>query len=217
MKKKEFIVIGVGQFGRNLILTLANAGVDVLVIDKNPTVLEEISEIGVHTICADASNPDVLQQLDIRSFDGAVVTIGHALETSVLISIQLKELGIPFLMVKATTDLHGRILRKIGADKIVFPDREMGIRTGNRIAGGNYFDMIELSSQYSISDLPVPTDWCGKTIAELDIRHKYGVNILGIRKGELLHINPGPDAKLAENDILVILGENTTITSLMSL
>jgi trk system potassium uptake protein TrkA len=128
--------------------------------------------------------------------------------------MQLKELGVPFVMAKAATNLEGRILHKIGADKVIFPDREMGIRVGNQIMNGNYFEAIELSESYSIVDLDVPPAWVGKSLAELNVRSKYGVNVIGIRELETVNMNPAPKEKLKAEDVLIALGHNNELSKL---
>ena len=140
--------------------------------------------------------------------------IGHNLETSALITMQLKEMDVPFIMVKASTDIEGRILTRVGADKVIFPDREMGIRVGNDIINGNYFEAIELSDEYSIVDMAVPTSWVGKTLQQLNVRSKYGISIIGIRGLEELNVNPAADYRLLAQDILIVLGHNTEIQRL---
>ncbi|MCI5731213.1 MAG: TrkA family potassium uptake protein [Eubacterium sp.] len=214
MKRKEFVIFGVGDFGMNVAKTLANSGATVMVVDKEESQLEKIASEVTHTICADATNPEAMKQLGIRNYDGAIVGIGHNLETSALITMQLKEMDVPFIMVKASTDIEGRILTRVGADKVIFPDREMGIRVGNDIINGNYFEAIELSDEYSIVDMTVPTSWVGKTLQQLNVRSKYGISIIGIRGLEELNVNPAADYRLLAQDILIVLGHNTEIQRL---
>ena len=214
MKRKEFVIFGVGDFGMNVAKTLANSGATVMVVDKEESQLEKVASEVTHTICADATNPEAMKQLGIRNYDGAIVGIGHNLETSALITMQLKEMDVPFIMVKASTDIEGRILTRVGADKVIFPDREMGIRVGNDIINGNYFEAIELSDEYSIVDMAVPTSWVGKTLQQLNVRSKYGISIIGIRGLEELNVNPAADYRLLAQDILIVLGHNTEIQRL---
>lgn len=211
MKKKEFVVIGLGHFGNNVAVTLAKSGATVMVVDKDEKKLEEIAGQVTYANCTDATNPVALKQLGIHNYDGAIVGIGQSLETSVLVIMQLKEMGVPFVMAKAATNLEGRIMHKVGADKVIFPDREMGIRVGNQIMNDNYFEAIELSESYSIVDFDVPQSWAGKSLIELNIRSRYGVNVIGVRGIETVNINPDPAEKLKEEDILIILGHNTQI------
>lgn len=214
MNRKEFVIFGVGDFGMNVAKTLSNSGATVMVVDKNENQLEKIASEVTHTICADATNPEAMKQLGIRNYDGAIVGIGHSLETSALITMQLKEMEVPFIMVKASTDIEGRILTRVGADKVIFPDREMGIRVGNDIMNGNYFEAIELSDEYSIVDMTAPSSWVGKSLQQLNIRSRYGVSIIGIRGLEEININPAAEYKLKEQDILIVLGHNTEIQRL---
>ena len=214
MKRKEFVVFGVGDCGMNVAKTLANSGATVMVVDKDESQLEKIASEVTHTICADATNPEAMKQLGIRNYDGAIVGIGHNLETSALITMQLKEMDVPFIMVKASTDIEGRILTRVGADKVIFPDREMGIRVGNDIMNGNYFEAIELSDEYSIVDMLVPSGWVGKTLQQLNVRSKYGISIIGIRGLEEFNVNPAADYTLHAQDILIVLGHNTEIQRL---
>lgn len=214
MNRKEFVIFGVGDFGMNVAKTLSNSGATVMVVDKDENQLEKIVHEVTHTICADATNPEAMKQLGIRNYDGAIVGTGHSLETSVLITMQLKEMEVPFIMVKASTDIEGRILTRVGADKVIFPDREMGIRVGNDIMNGNYFEAIELSDEYSIVDMAAPSVWVGKSLQQLNIRSRYGVSIIGIRGLEEININPAAEYKLKEQDVLIVLGHNTEIQRL---
>lgn len=211
MAKKTFMVIGLGQFGKNLVSTLYNSDVDLLVIDKDVTKLEEVESMTTQAICADASKQEVLEQLDIPSFDGAVIATGRDLEFSVKTIMHLNEMGMPFIMAKATTDFEGRIFTKVGADKVIFPDREVGIRLGKEIAEGNYYDALDLSDKYSITDLTLPNAWVGKSIIQLNLRKAHGLNIIGIRRQGELIINPSPEATFEDEDVLVVLGANDDI------
>lgn len=209
--EKEFVVIGLGQFGTNVARTLSSSGAQVMVIDKDEKQLEEVANQVTHSICADATNVEAMRSLGIKNYDGVIIGIGHDLETNVLITIQMKEMGVPFVMTKAATDLEGRILRKIGADKVVSPDKEMGIRVGNQVMNGNYFEAIELSEKYSIVDIDVPSSWIGKSLVDLNVRSRYGVNIIGIRSVDGTNINPDPHEALKDEDVLIVLGHNSQL------
>lgn len=211
MKRKQFMIIGLGQFGKSLVSTLHNSNVDLLVIDKDITKLEEIGDKASQAVCADASKQEVLEQFDIDSFDGAVVTIGHDMEFSVKTVMHLNEMGMPFIMAKATTDFEGRILTKVGADKIIFPDREVGIRLGKEIVSGNYYDALDISETHSITDIVLPKKWINKSIIELNLRKSYGINVVGIRRQEDVIVNPTPDFVFKDEDVLIALGSNKDI------
>lgn len=211
MKRKQFMIIGLGQFGKSLVSTLHNSNVDLLVIDRDITKLEEIGDKASQAVCADASKQEVLEQFDIESFDGAIITIGHDMEFSVKTVMHLNEMGMPFIMAKATSDFEGRILTKVGADKIIFPDREVGIRLGKEIVSGNYYDALDISETYSITDIVLPNKWVNKSIIELNLRKSYGINVVGIRRQEDVIINPTPDFVFKDEDILIALGSNKDI------
>lgn len=213
MKKKQFMIIGLGQFGRSLVSILYDSDVDLLVIDRDLNKLEGIDKMATQAVCADASKQEVLEQFDIKSFDGAIVTIGHDMEFSVKTVMHLNEMGMPFIMAKATTDFEGRILTKVGADKIIYPDREVGFRLGKEIASGNYYDALDLSDTHSITDLVLPADWVNKSIVELNLRKTYGFNVLGIRRREDVIVNPDPGFVFQDEDVLIILGSNKEIES----
>lgn len=211
MKKKEFMIVGLGQLGKNLVRSLYNSDIDLLVIDKDSSKLEEIEEMAVQAICADASKEEILNQIEINSFDGAIVTMGNDIESSVKIVMHLSEMGMPFIMAKATSEFEGRILRKVGADKVIFPEREVGIRLGKEIAFGNYYDSLDLSDTYSITDLNLPDEWINKSIMQLNLRKTYGLNVIGIRRDDELIINPGPNEVFCDEDVLIVLGSNEDI------
>jgi len=216
MKKQSFIIIGLGTFGTSLVRTLAQKNVELLVIDKDPKRLEEISSMVLNAVCADASNPDVLKQLGVSNFDGAVVSMGHELESSVLITMQLKEMGVKYVMAKAINEIEARVLRKVGADKVISPDKETGIRIANQMIHGNYFEAIELSFEYSITDFTAPFVWIEKALRDINVRSKYGINVIAVKKGEETLVNPSADYVIKDDDILVILGKNEQIQKLRS-
>lgn len=207
MKKQSYIVIGLSDFGMHIVRSLALSSVELLVVDRDEKKLEEVSDIVLNTLCADAANPDVLSQLGLSEFDGAVVDTGQDLESKVLITMQLKELGVPNLIVKSVNEIEGRVLHKVGADRVVQPDREVGIRVANQIVKGKYFEAIELPPDYSITDFAVPPAWFDQSIRELEIRAKHGVTVLSIHRGEDRYLNPAPDFVLQSGDIAVLLGE----------
>ena len=208
MKKQSYIVIGLSDFGMHVVRSLALSSVELLVIDRDEKKLEEVADIVLNTVCADAANPDVLSQLGISEFDGAIVDAEKEqdLERKVLITMQLKDLGVPYIIVKAVNELEGRVLHKVGADRVLQPDREVGIRVANQIVRGNYFEAIELPPDYCITDFAVPPAWFDQSIRELEIRAKHGVTVLSIHRSEERYLNPAPDFVLQSGDIAILLG-----------
>ena len=212
--RKEFVVFGMGKFGTSVAKTLADNGCQVMAVDSDPDKVEEIAEHVTYAVCMDVTDADAIHSLGIRNFDGAIVAIGENLEASVLVTIITKELGIPYVLAKAQTELQAKVLKKVGADKIIFPEKESGIRIANNLASDNFFDAIELSTKYSLMDLDVPAEWIGKTLRELNLRATKKINIIGIRRNEEFEITPDPDAPLTEEDVLVVIGKNQTLTKL---
>lgn len=213
-QRKEFVVFGLGKFGLSVAKALADNGCQVMAVDSEQSKVEEIAETVTYAVCTDVTDTDAIHSLGIRNFDGAIVAIGENLEASVLVTIIAKEMGIPFVMAKAQTELQAKVLKKVGADKIVFPEKETGIRIANNLMSDNFFDAIELSTKYSMMDLDVPTEWVGKTLRELNLRASKKINVIGIKKEEEFEITPDPDMPLTEDDVLVIIGRNQTLSKL---
>lgn len=217
MSKKEFVVFGLGRFGRSVATTLAESGCEVLVVDDNEETIQEIADSVTYAVKADVTDKDVLESLGIGNFDGAVVGIGQSLEASVMVTILAKELGIPYVLAKAQTDLHAKVLKKVGADMVVFPEKETGVRIAHNLLMGNFFDAVELSSTFSMMEFEAITQWYGQTISSLDLRAKYKINVIGIKRGDSLDINPDANAIIKKDDVLVIIGSNDTLNKLMNM
>lgn len=214
MSKKQFVVFGLGRFGNSVAITLAKSGCDVLVVDDNQDNINEVADYVTHAVKADVTDKEVLESLGIGNFDAAIVGIGQSLETSVMVTIIAKELGVPFVLAKALTDLHAKVLKKVGADMVVFPEKETGIRIAHNLIRANFFDTVELSSTYSLVEFEALKGWNGHTLSSLNLRAKYKINVIGIKRGDSLDINPEPDAIIQEGDILVFIGSNDTINKL---
>lgn len=219
MKKqsqKEYIVIGLGRFGTSIAKQLEANGCKVLAIDNSEQKIRQIAEHVTLAMCVDVTNEEALSELGGRNFDGAIISIGHSLDASVLAAIWAKEQGIPQIIAKAYDDMQGKILTKIGADKIVHPEKETGIQLANDLAFNNLFDAIELSSEYSIAEMLTPTEWIGKNLIELNLRKKYNVNVIAIKRGGSLLINPPADSPTKKGDLFMILGLNSTLKKIAS-
>lgn len=213
--KKDVLVIGLGRFGKSVAYSLSKCGHNVLAIDKNKEDVEEVADYVETAMCADASDEEVLNSLDVSSFDCAVIGMSTNLEDSVMVTILLKELKVPYILVKAQTELHGKILKKVGADKIVYPEAETGTRVANNLIYGNFFNDFLISPIYGISEIEPLNDWVNNDIRTIDFRKKYNINILGIKRNGEVHINPMPDEKILENDILYVVATNEMISNLI--
>lgn len=219
MKKKgpkEYIVIGLGRFGSSIARQLEANGCKVLAIDRNEQRIRQIAEYVTLAMCLDVSNEESLEEIGGRNFDGAIISIGHSLDASVLATIWAKEQGIGQVIAKAYDEMQGKILTKIGADKIVYPEKEIGVQLANDLAFNHLFDAIELSSEYSIAEIMTLTDWIGKDLREIRLREKYGVNAIAIKRSGTLIVNPPADAPTKKEDIFLLLGTNATLKKIAS-
>lgn len=210
-RQKEYIIIGLGRFGNSVAKQLEANGCKVLAIDRNEQRIRQIAEYVTLAMCLDVADEEALEELGGRNFDGAVISIGHSLDASVLATIWAKEQGIKQVIAKAYDETQGKILAKIGADEIVYPEKETGVHLANNLAFNNLIDTIELSPEYSIAEVTILTDWIGKSLIELKLREKYAVNVIAIRRGGSLILNPAADAPSKKNDVFVLLGTNNTL------
>lgn len=210
---KTYMVIGLGRFGSSLAVELCVQGNEVLGIDQSPELVQQYADRLTHAVCADANDPAVLKSLGAVNYDCAVVAMGDDIASSVLITLSLKELGVPKVICKASSHAHQRVLEKVGADRVVFPEYEMGVKLAQGLSHSDILNYIELSNDYSIVEVELPALWRGKTIRELDVRAKLGVNIIAVRSGAdgTLNVAPGGDRLLADNDKLVVLGTDANI------
>lgn len=212
---KSYLVLGLGRFGQSFARTIASIGHDVLVVDKNETIIQQFSNEFTHAICAEVSNEEFLKSIGVKNYDAAIVAIGD-IQSSILTVVLLKELGAKYVLAKASSELHAKVLYKVGADRIIFPERDMGIRTANSISSKNIIDFIELFPEYSIMEITVPSSWVGKTIGGIAVRTKYGVNIIALKTFEHLNVLPHADTKFRENDIVVVMGKNSDLKVLQT-
>ncbi|WP_139368293.1 potassium channel family protein [Evansella clarkii] len=209
--KKQFAVIGLGRFGGSVCRELVRQGHEVLVIDMDEHKVNDYANIATHAVVADTTDESVLRSLGIRNFDYVIVAIGDDLQASILTTLLLKELKIKNVWVKAKNDYHHKVLVKIGADQVVHPEKDMGRRVAQQMSDEKVIDFIELSEEYSIVEL-IATDLLeGKTLIQLDIRARYGVTVLAIKKGEEINISPEPDYQIMKNDLLIVIGHNKDI------
>ncbi len=214
-KKKQYVVLGMGRFGISVARTLYSLGHDVLGIDKDEEIVQGLSNELTHIVAADVLDEDIYKTLGLRNFDVAVVAV-RDLEPSVMCTLMLKECGIPFIIAKASTSLHGRMLDKIGADKVIYPERDMGIRVGHNLADSNIVDYIELVDNLSIMEIGTPKTMVGKSLSEVELRRLYNVTVVALRRNGQILVNPDPNDKIKEGDIMVILGTRDSVKALES-
>lgn len=211
MAKKQYAVIGMGRFGTSVAKELNGMGFDVLAIDSSEHRIQEIAGLVTHAVSSDSTEEEALRALGIRNFDVVVVAIGEDIQASILTTLILKDLGVPAIIVKAKNELHGKVLQKIGADKVIFPERDMGMRVAHHLVSPNILDYIEISDDYSIMDMRASAEMIGKNLKELDIRARFGCNVLGIRNDGNMNISPNPEDRLVDGDVLVIVGQKNDL------
>lgn len=217
MKSKQFIVIGLGRFGQSVAKTLFQMGYDVLAVDEDEDAVQEIADSVTHAVQMDATDEYALRTLGIRNFDIAVVSIGTNIQSSIMVTLNLKEAGIKKVVAKATNDMHAKLLTKIGADRVVLPEMDMGVRVAHNLVSANILDVIELSPDYSIVEITAPNQWYDKEIKTIDARAKYGINIMAIKSQEDINVSPRASDSIREGDVLVVIGSIEDLSKIESL
>ena len=213
-RRKEFVVFGVGKFGLSVAKTLADNGCQVMAVDSEQSKVEEIANEVTYAVCTDVTDADAIHSLGIRNFDGAIVAIGENLEASVLVTIISKEMGIPFVLAKAQTELQAKVLKKVGADKIIFPEKESGTRLAKNLLSSGFVDIIELTNDVSMIEMDVKAEWVGKNLLELNLRKKYGINVVAILQGKNVTINIDPEKPLTASMELVVIVQTSKLGKL---
>ncbi|WP_125152745.1 potassium channel family protein [Clostridium rectalis] len=217
MSKKQFVVIGLGRFGTSVAKTLYALGNDVLAIDTDEDRVQSISDGVTHSVQAEATDENSLRSLGIRNFDVAVVTIGSDIQASVMVTLLVKELGVKYIIAKANSELHAKVLYKIGADRVVLPERDMGVRVAHNLVSSSILDYIELSPDYSIAEVVSPREWHGKTLQNINVRANYGINVVAIKKNNDINVSPSAEDVIEIGDIVVAIGGSEELSKLENL
>ena len=204
---KSILVIGLGRFGRHLAQKMLDLGNDVMIVDKDPELIERYSMTFTDSQIADCTNSNVLRSLGVHYFDICFVCIGNDFQSSLVITALLKEMKAKYVVAKAKQDIQADLLSRIGADEVIYPEKEMAETLAVRFHVKNIFDYIELTDEYGIFEIGVPTSWIGKTIKELDVRRKYRVNIIAVKFEGELKVLPGADYCFKEADHIMVLGK----------
>lgn len=227
---KQFVVIGLGRFGSSIAQALGAKNFEVLAIDVDEKKVKQIEGVVSQAIVLNATDEKALKELGIAEFDTAIVSMGETIEDSIMITLTLKDLGVKQVIVKAQNALHSKILRKVGADRIIFPEREMAEKLAESLASPKIFDFIELSETHGIIEMVAPKKIAGKTLAELGLRTKYKVSVIAIKRKvpysqpdgstdfkEEIVIGPGPDDEIIAGDVLILLGSNVNLEKIEKL
>lgn len=218
MEIKEYMIIGCGRFGKAVAITLADLGHDVLVIDKDEDTINDISTKVTHAVVGDVMVEGTLESLGIHNIDECVVAMGSNFEASLMSTVVAKENNVKTVIVKVRDKIHGNIVKKVGADRVIIPEKDSGIRLAYSISTSNILDYIELSDDFSIMEIKSPSLWVGKSLSELDIRNNFGVTVVAIKEEEIndININPKPSYVFQDTDIILVLGEYKKIESIMA-
>ena len=214
---KSYIVIGLGRFGSALARQLCRLGAEVLAMDVRSDLVQQIANDVTHAVVGDAQDKEVLRALGARNFDCAIIAIGDDLAASVLTTMNLKELEVPYIVCKAHDETHRRVLEKLGVDRVVIPEKEHGERLARSLHSHNVLEYIELSEAYGILEVPAPKSWIGKTLKELNVRAKLGVNIIAVKNEEKTNVSPSADYCIQAGDVMVVLGENYALEAVQKL
>ncbi|MDY4582189.1 MAG: TrkA family potassium uptake protein [Candidatus Faecousia sp.] len=214
---KTYVVIGLGRFGSSLAKQLCMLGAEVLAMDVRSSLVQQLAGDVTQAVVGDAQDKEVLRSLGVRNFDCAVIAIGDNLAASVLITMNLKELGVPYIVCKAHDETHRRVLEKLGVDRVVIPEQEHAQRLGRSLFSHNVLDYIELSEDYGILEVPAPRPWVGKSLKELNVRANLGVNIIAVENGKNTNVSPSADYRILKDDVLVVLGDNYSLEAMQKL
>lgn len=210
---KQYAVFGLGSFGSSVAVTLQNLGCEVVVVDNRMERIQEIADDVSYAIQADMQDQEVIRSLGARNLDGVIIAVSEDMEASVMATIISKELGVPYVPAKARNEMHAKILRKLGADAVVFPERETGERIAKNLVSTNFADWIALSPEYSITEVAVPDGWTGKSLQELDVRRSHDVSVVGVVSGDKVEVNPDPNKPLEQGMVLILVGANEALES----
>ena len=203
--RKSYAVFGLGRYGRSVALELVAGGAEVLAVDRAETTVNSLAGEIPLCKCADVTDPDVLRQMDIGSFDTVIIAMADSLEASVMATMLCKEMGVGTVITKCGNDMHRKILTRVGADQVVFPESESGARLAKNLHSAGFVDLLELARDVSMVEISMRPEWVGKTLMELNLRRKYGINVVAIRRGEELVVSIDPEKPLAKEARLLVI------------
>lgn len=212
MKKKQFLVLGLSSFGTSVAKMLSDMGHEVLAVDRNEEMINAVSPFVSQCIQADATDEEVLRSFDPASFDAAIVAIGGTdIADSIMVSMLCKEAGVPYVVTKAADELHAKVLNKIGVDRVIFPERDMGHRLAKALASPGILEIMDLDNDYHIAEIMIPDSWVGKSLAGLNVRRVYNVNVLALQRQRSFIASPHADSVFQQDDMVLVLGKQQDI------
>lgn len=212
MKKQTFAVIGLGRFGGSVCKTLADAGQEVLAIDKYESRVNDYKDIATQAVVADAQDEDVLRSLGIRNVDHVIIAIGEDIQASILVTLMVKEQGVKYVTAKAQNEYHAKVLEKLGVDRVVHPERDMGVRIGRSLTSKNMVDYLDLDANFKLAEILITNpEFVGKSLAEMDFRDRYGLNVIALAHSRQEMVLPSAGDVLTENDSILVAGPTRAI------
>jgi len=204
-RNKQYLVVGLGRFGSAVATGLAEQGMQVMAIDSNMEKVEEHRSLLTDVACGDAMDRSVLELIGAGDFDVAIVTIGEDIKAGGVITMQLKDMGVGCVIVKASDDFHGRMLTKLGADKVIYPERDMGRRIAHNLVSEKILDFIELSPDYSLMEMRPRPEWVGKPLKDLNLRAMHRINVVAVRSGENVNAMPDMNTCIGADDVMLVV------------
>ncbi len=211
---KQYVVIGAGRFGSSVAIQLGSLGEEVMVIDRSEESIQALLEKVTHTVQADATDENALKALGVRNFDVGIVAIGSDIQSSILVTLLLKEQGVPYVIAKAQSEHHAKVLYKIGADRVILPERDMGSRVANSLVSVSFMDMIELATDYSVAEYKPKEKWLNKPLNTLSLPKRYGVSLMAIKRGADIILTIDPETVIRPSDALILVGHNNDLIKL---
>ena len=212
---KSFAVIGLGRFGESIATELANAGADVLAVDIDKDRVRALADIVTCAVAVDIRDTEAMESLGLSNMDAVIIAVTQSIDISILATIYAKECGVPYVVAKSKDEIHTRILKKIGADKIIIPERETGIRIARHLLTGNIINFVELSDTIRMIEIDIRPEWAGHTLRELDLRKKEKINVIALRSNGELEVSPDPDKMLTSDITMLITIDKKTLNKLI--
>jgi len=214
--KQNYAIIGLGRFGGSICRTLVESGQEVLAIDSNEERVNEYMNIATHAVVGNAQDEATLRSLGIRNFDHVIVAIGEDIQASILVTLMVKEMGVPNVLAKAQNEYHAKVLERVGADRVVHPERDMGVRIAHNLVSRNILDFIELSDEFSLAEIKVSNPkFFNKSLIEVNFRQRFGLTVVAIRRvdGQIV-VSPPANEVVCENDNLLVIGSTVNVDNL---
>ena len=212
--KKTYAVFGLGRYGTAVARELVANGMEVIAVDTEQRIVNAVADDLPICKCADITDPEVIRQLGIANVDVVIVAMANNLEASVMAVTLCKEAGVPTVIAKCANEMHQKILTRVGADKVVFPENESGIRLAKNLLSSGFVDMVSLAKNVSMIELDIKSEWVGKNLIELNLRKKYSINVVALRKGDAVSVDIDPHAALLESDKLIVIANTEKIAKL---